>query len=102
MAPKVSKNQRTSSSNKPVHASAESGSRFVPLGLGHCYFRAADGRTLHRKVEAEDLFELIAAYPAAVRAKIVAELDEQDQARGADNPQWGILRDRVAAVVDAA
>jgi hypothetical protein len=70
--------------------------RFTPLGGGFCYFIGSDGKTLHVKVDSQELFDVLSALEGADRSKVEAEVS----GLATQFPQltaWAALRDRLTA-----
>jgi hypothetical protein len=69
--------------------------RFTPLGGGYCYHYAADGRTLHVKVDSEELFTALSSLEGSDRAKVEAEIAGL-ATQFPQIPAWAALRDKLA------
>lgn len=70
--------------------------RFTPLGGGFCYHYAQDGRTLHVKVDSEELFTVVSALEGSDRVKIEAEITGL-ATQFPQIPAWAALRDKLTA-----
>ena len=70
--------------------------RFTALGGGYCYHYAADGRTLHLKVDSQELFDVLSKLEGADRGKVEAEIAGL-ATQFPQVPEWATLRDRLSA-----
>ena len=71
--------------------------RFTPLGGGFCYFTNSDGKTLHLKVDSEELFGILSSLEGADRGKVEAEVAELAAKFGDKIPAWGALSGKLTA-----
>lgn len=71
--------------------------RFTPLGGGFCYFANGEGKSLHLKVDSEELLGMLSAIEGPDRAKVNAEVAELAAKFGEKVPAWKALSEKLSA-----